>query len=80
MARIETHPTYKEIIVLTEKEVNLIASAKPDECWMCDKIYDNIYCEDDREFLKRKWVEDEDLMEHLQQLINIDEINLERVS
>jgi hypothetical protein len=55
---------------LNEMEVLIIAATPKKECWICDKLTNNINQDDKGYFLKEKKFMDSGIDEHLQQVIN----------
>lgn len=60
----------RERIYITEKELNLIASTPPKECWICDELIKNTFTtKDGRRYLRYSQMDDS-FIEHLEQIIN----------
>jgi hypothetical protein len=57
-------------IYLSAQEVQRIAATPKRECWICDKLINNVYEDTNGYFLKEKKFIDDGIVEHLRQIIN----------
>jgi len=81
MAQIETLPHYGEVIIMSKQEFLCIASTNPEECWICEEIYNHIHSiGDGRYFIVKKWLDDEDFLDHFEQMILLEESTLDKIT
>lgn len=59
-------------MIITKKELNLIASTPQNECWICENIIKHIYTNlsDKKEISEIYLRNNFDIREHLRQIIN----------
>jgi len=55
---------------ITKYERELIASTPPHECWVCDRIVNNIYKDEKGYYIKKSWLRNMGWKEHLEQILH----------
>ena len=56
-------------VYLTQKEMEIISLTPPNECWICDNLFENIRRDKKGIYILEKFLLDNGFSEHLKQLL-----------